>query len=67
MKLASALSTKGDLVDLVGDLARQIRSDLGAEKVDLALLFAHPELAGSDESFLRAVRHGIGARHLLDR
>jgi small ligand-binding sensory domain FIST len=65
MKLASALSTKSDLVDLVGDLAHQIRSELGPEKVELALLFAHPQLANADESFLSAVRHGIGARHLI--
>ena len=65
MKFASALSTKTDLLDLVQDLTGQIRSQLGPEKIDLALLFVHPQLLGGDSDWLESVRLGIGARHLV--
>ena len=65
MKFASALSTKTDLVDLVQDLAGQIRSSLGPEKIDLAMLFVHPRLLGETSGWLESVRRGIGARHLV--
>jgi len=65
MKFASALSTKSDLLDLVQDLAGQIRSSLGPEKIDLALLFVHPRLLDENPGWLESVRRGIGARHLV--
>ena len=65
MKFASALSTESDLLDLVQDLVVQIHSQLGPEKIDLALLFVHPQLVGETAGWLESVRRGIGARHLV--
>ena len=65
MKFASALSTKTDLLDLVQDLAEQVRASLGPEKIDLALLFVHPQVLGATPGWLESVRRGIGARHLV--
>ena len=65
MKFASALSTKSDLLDLVQDLVVQIRASLGPEKIDLALLFVHPQLVGETAGWLESIRRGIGARHLI--
>jgi len=65
MKFASAISTKVDLIDLVQDLAQQVRADLGPEKIDLALLFVHPRLLGENDGWAENVRRGLGARHLV--
>jgi len=65
MKFASALSTQTDLLDLVQDLARQVRADLGAEKIDLVLLFAHPDMLRAHAGLGETVRRALGARHLV--
>ena len=65
MKFASALSTQTDLLDLVQDLSRQIRADFGAEKIDLVLLFAHPDVLRANAGLAETVRRGLGARHLV--
>ena len=65
MKFAAALSTKTDLLDLVQDLAGQVRASLGSAPIDLALLFVHPRLLGETDGWVESVRQGIGARHLV--
>ena len=65
MKFASALSTQTDLLDLVQDLSRQVRAEFGAEKIDLVLLFAHPDVLQANAGFGETVRRALGARHLV--
>ena len=65
MKFASALSTKIDLLDLIQDLAGQIRMEFGPEKIDLALLFVHPKFLQEHPDLNTIVRRGIGIRHLV--
>ncbi len=64
MKFAAALSTKTDQIDVVDDLARQIRGHFGSEKTDLALVFAHPQYIPQFDELLKGVRGAVGARHL---
>ena len=65
MKFASALSTQTDLLDLVQDLSRQVRLEFGAEKIDLVLLFAHPDVLQANAGLGETVRRALGARHLV--
>jgi small ligand-binding sensory domain FIST len=63
VKFAAALTTNTDPLDAIQDLVSQIRSELGAEKTDLALLFLHPEFLAQIEDIYEPLRHAIGARH----
>src|SRR6266436_6416164 len=65
MKFASALTTKKDPLDAIQDLVSQVRSELGPEKTDLALLFVHPEFLPRLDEFYEPLRSAIGARHWI--
>jgi small ligand-binding sensory domain FIST len=65
MKFAAALTTKKDILDATQDLTRQVRSVLGAEKTDLALLFVHPEFLPRMTDLYEPLRAAIGARHWI--
>lgn len=61
MKFGAALSTRGE----VDDLTEQIRARLGPSKIDLALIFIHPDLVTNAPDFARDLRATLGARHLV--
>ena len=65
MKFAAALTTKKDPLAAIQDLASQIRSELGPEKTDLALLFVHPEFLPQLNEVYEPLRSAIGARHWI--
>ena len=65
MKFASAISTQADLLDLVQDLDRQIRASFGSGKIDLVLLFAHPDVLRANTGLAETIRRGLGARHIV--
>jgi small ligand-binding sensory domain FIST len=65
MKFAAALSTKKDPLDTIQDLVGQVRSDLGAEKTDLALLFVHPEFLPQIDELYEPLRKVVGARQWI--
>ncbi|MEI6084915.1 MAG: FIST N-terminal domain-containing protein [Verrucomicrobiota bacterium] len=65
MKFASALSTKRDHRTAIDDLVREIRSEFGPEKIDLALVFTHRDYVATDPDFVATLRQGLGARHLI--
>ena len=65
MKFASALTTKKDSLDAIQDLVNQIRSEIGPEKTDIALLFVHPEFLPQIDQIYGPLRSAIGARHWL--
>jgi small ligand-binding sensory domain FIST len=65
MKFASALTTKKDPLDAIQDLVSQVRSELGPEKTDLALLFVHPEFLPQLNEIYEPLRNAIGARHWI--
>ena len=59
MKFASALTTKKDPLDAIQDLVGQVRSELGPEKTDLALLFVHPEFLPQLNEIYEPLRSAI--------
>ncbi|HTS19912.1 MAG TPA: FIST N-terminal domain-containing protein [Verrucomicrobiae bacterium] len=65
MRFASALTTKTDWVEAVGDLGSQVSDQLGAAKTQLAVLFAHPKYVPHIDEIIDATRKGVGAEHLL--
>src|SRR5260221_1908741 len=65
MKFASALTTKKDPLDAIQDLVSQVRSELGPEKTDLALLFVHPEFLSQLNEIYEPLRSAIGAQHWI--
>jgi len=65
MKFASALSTKRDHRAAVDDLVREIRSELGPEKIDLALVFTHRDYVAAGAEFIATLRQALGVRHLI--
>jgi small ligand-binding sensory domain FIST len=65
MRFASALTTVREPVAASTDLVRQIRSELGPVKLDLAFVFAHPGYLTDDFTFWSALRQGLGSRHVI--
>src|SRR5213593_121362 len=65
MRFASALTTKKDPLDAVQDLVSQVRSELGPEEADLALLFVHPEFLPQIGEIYEPLRKAVGARHWI--
>ena len=65
MRFASALTTKADWTEAVEDLGRQIATQLGPAKTDLAVLFAHPRFVPQIDDLVESAQKAVGARHLI--
>ena len=65
MRFASALTTKTEWAEAVEDLGRQVATQLGLVKTELAVLFAHPKHASQIDTIIEAAQQAVGARHLI--
>jgi small ligand-binding sensory domain FIST len=65
MQFASALTTKTDWAEAVEDLGRQIATQFGPAKTDLAVLFAHPKFVPQIDDLIESAQKAVGARHLI--
>jgi len=65
MRFASALTTKAGWADAVKDLGQQVAAQLGTDKTDLAVLFAHPKYVAQIDEIVGATQEAVGAQHLI--
>lgn len=65
IRFASALTTVVEPADAASDLVRQVRSELGPSKLDLAFVFAHPRYWDEDSVFWPRLCQGLGARQVI--
>jgi small ligand-binding sensory domain FIST len=62
VKITAAISTESNPEKIAGELCARARADLGAAKVDLAMLFVSPKFVGALPDFIEDVHLRLGAR-----
>lgn len=65
MKFAAAITSKTEWTEVVEDLIRQVRPQLGSEKADIAFLFMHPRYSEVAEDLVRMIHETLGSPRLI--
>ena len=56
---------KTDWTEAITDLTGQVRSEMGAAKLDLAIVFVHPQFIPQIKDLVQTLRKSLGVRHLI--
>ncbi|MCX6908179.1 MAG: hypothetical protein NTY01_09060 [Verrucomicrobia bacterium] len=65
MKFSAAISTESGVDRIVSDLCDRVRAELGAAKVDLAMLFVSPKFVGELADLIEDIHLRLGARQIV--
>ncbi|MCX6897160.1 MAG: FIST C-terminal domain-containing protein [Verrucomicrobia bacterium] len=65
MRISAAITSETDVDKIAVELCEHVRAQLGAAKVDLALLFVSPRFVGSLPDLVEDIHLRLGARHLV--
>lgn len=65
MKFSAAISTESGVDRIVSDLCGHVRAELGAAKVDFAMLFVSPKFVGELADLIEDIHLRLGARQLV--
>jgi len=65
MKFSAAISTESSVDRIVSDLCDHVRAELGAAKVDLAMLFVSPKFVGELVDLIEDIHLRLGARQIV--
>ena len=65
MRISAAITSETDVDKIASELCGHVRAQLGAAKVDLALLFVSPRFVGSLPDLVEDIHLRLGARNLV--